>query len=157
MTTPPCPGWHSQLLESSVEFHVHSIERVQAGPVLDVSAGKKGRTISTGVRGPTVGSRVSQMQAWPSIMVKPLSPGPSSCWQESCHLPVEALWEIGCLVGLLMAMWHCMYPPYPRLQIPLYLPASPDSSSPYLGVPKDKGQALSFPVIAPEEDTNDTE
>lgn len=34
---------HSQLLEASVELHVHGIERVQAAPVLYVSAGREER------------------------------------------------------------------------------------------------------------------
>lgn len=34
---------HSQLLEASIELHVHSVERVQTAPVLYVSAGREER------------------------------------------------------------------------------------------------------------------
>lgn len=43
---------HSQFLEASVQLHVHGVERVQAAPVLYVSAGGEGTQGSGQLRGP---------------------------------------------------------------------------------------------------------
>lgn len=61
---PQATPVHSQLLKSRVELHVHSVERVQASPVLYVSAGREKRSGHCG-QGQDASFRVRyELEAW---------------------------------------------------------------------------------------------
>ena len=64
VVAPQATPGYSQLLESRVELHVHSVESVQASPVLYVSAGREERSGHCG-QGQDANFRVrSELEAW---------------------------------------------------------------------------------------------